>query len=95
MEPKDLTIEILEGIRDEGRKTNERLNETNERLERLRDEVTRRIVESELRTVTAITALAGNLQELTSHLEATTELRPRVERCEEEIAALKRRLPDA
>lgn len=100
MVTKDPSIEILKGIRDEGRQTNRRLDETNKRLdesnvrlEQLREDVTRRIVESEVRTATAITALAGNVQELTSFLRASAELKPRVERCEEEIAALKRRLP--
>ena len=36
MEPTDLTIEILKGIREEGRKTNERLDVTNDRLDELR-----------------------------------------------------------
>ena len=36
MEPTDLTIEILEGIREETHKTNERLDKTNDRLDELR-----------------------------------------------------------
>lgn len=33
MEPTDLTIELLKEIRDEGRKTNGRIDETNSRLD--------------------------------------------------------------
>jgi len=44
MEPTDLTIELLKDIRDEGRRTNERIDQTNEKL-----------VDSEIRTSTAIT----------------------------------------
>ncbi|HEY8087702.1 MAG TPA: hypothetical protein VIF09_07655 [Polyangiaceae bacterium] len=39
MEPTDLTIEILKGIREEAQKTNERLDRTNDRLDGLRTEV--------------------------------------------------------
>jgi hypothetical protein len=38
MEPTDLTIEILKGIRDETRKTNEEVQRTNEEVRRLGDE---------------------------------------------------------
>jgi uncharacterized protein Yka (UPF0111/DUF47 family) len=110
MDTNDLTIEILKGIRDEGRKTNERIDETNERLgalnqrldvtnvrveeglTNLREELSRRIVESEIRTATALTALAGDVRELTAFLRETQDLRPRVAQCEKDIDALKRRL---
>jgi predicted nucleic acid-binding Zn-ribbon protein len=106
MEPTDLTIEILKSIRDEVKglrvdvqQTNSRLDQTNARLESgltdLRDELSRRIVESELRTSTAITDLAGTVREMTSFLRNTNDLRPRLERCESDIADLKSRLPDA
>ena len=81
MEPTDLTIEILKDIRAEIRET--RLD-----LETL----TRRVVESEIRTTTAITDLAGTVRDLTGILRASHDLRPRVERCEVDIADLKRRL---
>ncbi|MGO8991688.1 MAG: hypothetical protein ACLQVI_00060 [Polyangiaceae bacterium] len=84
-------------------KTNARLDETNARLDSLRDEtntrldetnvridtLTRRVVESEIRTSTAITDLAGTVRELTTVLRTQSDLRPRVERCEQEIEALK------
>ena len=102
MAPENLTLEVLKQIRDEGKKTNERieetngrLNETNVRLEQLREELSRRIVESEMRTATAIAALAGNVGELVTFLKQDRDLRPRLEQCEKDIVNLKSRLPDA
>lgn len=106
MKPINLTTEILKGIRDEGRKTNERIEQTNARIEQtnsnleslsdhvdqMRDELSRRIVESEIRTSTAITDLAGNVRELVSILKQTNDLRPRVEQCEDDIKSIKRQL---
>ncbi len=106
MKPINLTTEILKGIRDEGRKTNERIEQTNERIEQtnsnlkslsdhvdqMRDELSRRIVESEIRTSTAITDLAGNVRDLVSILKQTNDLRPRVEQCEDDIKSIKRQL---
>jgi hypothetical protein len=79
MEPTDITIEILKDIRDEIRQTNtridgtneridgtnERIAGTNERVDSLREELARRIVESEIRTSTAIAALAGTVSDMT------------------------------
>jgi len=110
MKPTNLTIEILQGIREEGRQTNLRLDETNrrldeglratneglhatnDRLDAMRAELSQRIVESEIRTATALTALSGDVRELTAVLRQTQDLRPRVTQCEEDIAAIKRRL---
>jgi chromosome segregation ATPase len=100
--PKDLTVKILSEIRDEVRKTNERLDvlstrvdRTNDRIdatnERL-DELNRRVVESEIRTSTAITELAGTVRDMTAFLRQQAELRPRVERCELAIADLQRKV---
>lgn len=92
MEPTDLTIEILKGIRDEGRKTNERVDETNKRLDEtnvrldsMREELSRRIVESEIRTATAITALSGEVRELTSFVgyQSLEQVRRRRSRTQE------------
>jgi hypothetical protein len=106
MQPTDLTIQILQGIRDEIRETrtelsgrldatrtelSARIDETNVRLHEMRTELSRRIVESEIRTATAITDLAGTVQEMTTVLRSQHDLRPRLERCEREIAELKRR----
>jgi hypothetical protein len=95
MEPENLTLAVLKEIREEGKKTNERLNETNVRLDQLRDEVSRRIVESEMRTATAITSLAGTVGDLVTFLKQDRDLRPRLEQCEKDIINLKSRLPDA
>jgi chromosome segregation ATPase len=106
MEPTDITIEILKDIRSAIGQTNERLDSTierldstnerldgtNERIDSLRDELSRRIVESEIRTSTAITALAGTVSDMTDVLRASHDLRPRVERCEQDIVEIKRRL---
>jgi predicted nucleic acid-binding Zn-ribbon protein len=102
MEPSDLTIEILKDIRGEVRQTNARLDQTNARLdqtnarlvltnERVESgfaDVSRRIVESEIRTSTAIAELAGTVREMTSVLRTQHDLRPRVERCERDIVLL-------
>ena len=92
MEPTDLTIEVLQGIRQEVRGLGARLDGTNERLDAMSTELSRRIVESEIRTSTAIADLAGTVRELTSVLRASHDLRPRVERCEQDIAEMKRRI---
>jgi chromosome segregation ATPase len=100
----DITVKILQDIRDDVRAlkgeasgTNHRLDATNQRLDNLKEEVDvlredlgHRIVESEMRTATAITKLAGDVQEMTAVLRASAELRPRVERCERDIAELQR-----
>ena len=103
MEPTDVTLEILKDIRDEVRQTrtdlSSRIDRTNERLETMREDLSeridglsRRVVESEVRTATAITDLAGAVSEMTGVLRASHDLRPRVERCEQDIADLKKRV---
>jgi uncharacterized coiled-coil DUF342 family protein len=100
---------VLREIRDESKKTNARLDETNqrvtelngrvneanERLEGLREALSRQIAESEVRTTTAITSLAGSVGEVVTMLKQDRDLRPRVEHCEKDIASLKERLPAA
>ena len=109
MEPENLTLEVLKQIRDDGKRngeridetnsrlneTNARINETNVRLGSLRDDLGRRIVESELRTATAITELSGSVRDLITVIKDDRDLRGRMERAERDIAALKQRLPDA
>jgi hypothetical protein len=98
MEPTSRTIEILQSIRDEVRRldlANSRLDQMNGRIDHLEDTLGRRIVESGVRTATAITELAGSVQMSTELLRSQHDLRPRVEKCEREIDALKQRLPDA
>ncbi len=103
MEPTDITVEILKDIRDEMRQmrtdltgridqTNSRIDQTNANLEALREELPRRIVESEIRTSTAIADLAGTVRDMTQVLRASHDLAPRVARCEQDIAQLQRRV---
>ena len=80
-EPVNLSTRILKEIRDEVRRTNERL-----------DAVAERITESELRTATALTELATTVRDLTVLLRTQSDLRPRVERCERDIAELRQRI---
>jgi chromosome segregation ATPase len=103
METSDITIEILKDIRSHVGHINERLEETNERLEQTNERIDgtnerldalhRRVVESEIRTATAITDLAGTVQVVADMLRASNDLRPRVENCERDILDLKHRLP--
>jgi uncharacterized protein YceH (UPF0502 family) len=98
MDTTDITIEILTGIRQELRDLGTRVDGTNTRVDRLqeemhgmREDLSRRIVDSEIRTSTAIADLTGTVREMTSVLRASHDLRPRVERCENDIAEIKRR----
>jgi methyl-accepting chemotaxis protein len=72
--------------------TNERLDQTNVNLHDLREELSTRIVHSEIRVATAITDLAGTVSEMTSAFRASGEVRPRLERCEQDIRELRERL---
>lgn len=98
---KDIRSDIRD-IRQEIRSTNTRIDgladhlgaridDTNVRL----DGLTKRVVESEIRTATAITDLAHNVHELTSYLRTQGDLRPRVERCERDIADIQTKLRPA
>ena len=87
---------ILREIRDEIRQTNAqldqtnaRLDQTNARLDQTREELGRHIVDSEMRTATAITGLAGTLAEVKTLLADRHDLTNRVARCEHDIADLK------
>lgn len=95
----DITVEILREIRDGIHETNARLDQTNARLDQTNarmeqgfDALSRRLVESELRTATALVDLAGSVREVTDLLRSQNDLRPRVEKCEAEIGQLKKRL---
>jgi chromosome segregation ATPase len=95
----NLTNRILTEIRDEVRDVRNEVRDvrrgvaaTNERLDAMRIELSERITESELRTATALIELAGTVRDLTSLLRAQADLRPRVERCEHDIAELRARL---
>jgi hypothetical protein len=99
MDSSDVTIEILKSIRDGVTQmalrideTHARIDETHARIDELRDDLSRRIVESELRTATAITDLAGTVREMTGILRSQSDVRPRLEKCERDIVDLQRRL---
>ena len=89
MEPTDITIEILKGIRDEVKQTNTRIDSMHEGLSHRIDEVSHRIVASEVRTATAISDLSFTMREMTDVLRAQHDVRPRLDRCEHDITALK------
>jgi hypothetical protein len=94
----DLTVEILKDIRRELRQTHATLDETNARLDETNgklDALGHRVVESEIRMATAITDLAHSVHDLTAYLRAQTDLRPRVERYEKDIAGLQTKLRSA
>ena len=97
MEPTDITIDILQGIREECRLNREASIQTNARLDQVTEglsNLTRRVVESEIRTATAITDMHGTLRDVRDLLREQLDLRPRVERCEREIGDLRRRMDD-
>ena len=96
MESADITVQILRDIRDEIRETNERLDQTktelSARLDQTREELGKHIVESEMRTATAITDLAGALGDVKALLSERLDLDGRVTQCEREIEAIKERI---
>lgn len=105
MEPTDLTIEILKGIREEARKTNdevrrtnERIEQTNERLGELRtdlvdriERVERRQTETEVHLATELVGVAGAVREVRDLLREDRGLRDRVDDHERRIAEMERR----
>ncbi len=102
----DLSTTILREIRDELRQTNAKLDQTNATLDQTNARLdqtstrmeegfgglARRLVDSEMRTATALVDLAGSVREVTVLLGSQHDLRPRVEKCEAEIEQLKERL---
>jgi hypothetical protein len=103
MNPTDLTLEVLKSIRDEVRDTrtelSSELRETRTQLSgQLQDTrtelaaVARRVVESEMRTSTAIIELHGTVHDLVDVLRAQHDVRPRLERAEHDITEIKNRL---
>jgi predicted nucleic acid-binding Zn-ribbon protein len=105
MSGDDIAVEILRGIRDELRTTNARIDQTNTRLDQTNtrldqantkldqrfEELGRGLTESEIRTSTAMTAVAGTLTDIKHLLADRLDLRERVERCEHDIEVLKAR----
>jgi hypothetical protein len=109
MKASSVTVELLKGIRSDMRGMRGDLHGVREEIQGVREEIqgvreelshridhlTHRVVESELRTATAMTDLAGTVREMTAVLRVQSDLRPRVEKCEEDIASMKKRLPAA
>jgi hypothetical protein len=95
MHPTDVTIEILKSIRDDVHVLAERQSETNARLDTTNDRLdvlSRRVVESEVRTATAITDLHGTVRDMVDVLRAQHDLRPRLDHAERDISEIKNRL---
>lgn len=61
----------------------------------LRSELIAHVAASEMRTATQMTEVIGAVQELTRTFKETSQVLPRVAKCEADIEALKRRLPDS
>jgi predicted nucleic acid-binding Zn-ribbon protein len=98
MEPTDLTIEILKGIREESRRTNQQLDRTNEQLDELRTEVRTGLGElrdrqtaTEVRLATELIGVAGAVREVRDLLREDRALRGRVDDHERRIAAIEER----
>jgi ABC-type transporter Mla subunit MlaD len=86
--------------------TNVSLAETNARLDQTRNEIraglaqtnarldtlSRRVVESEVRTATAITDLHGTVRDMVDVLRIQHDLRPRLDHAERDITEIKNRL---
>ncbi len=104
MEPTDLTIEILKGIREdthalrgglqqtneELRKTREEVRQTNLRVDALRDDMGRRTTELEVRVATELVSVVGAVREVRDMFRDDLRLRDRVEDHEKRIAAMER-----
>jgi hypothetical protein len=84
MNPTDLTIEILKGIRDE---VSTLRHDTNERLERLE----RRQTETEVRLSTELVAVVGAVREVRDVLRDDRGLRERVDDHERRLVAVEAR----
>lgn len=103
MEPMDLTVEILRGIRDEARATNARLDETNARLDALTvevgfaqtperlDRVERRQTEAEIRWATEVVGVAAAVKEVRDLLRDERWLKKRADDHEARLEALEKR----
>ena len=87
MEPTDLTIEILKGIRDGVHALSGRVDETNSRLDRLE----RRQVDADVRISTLLTGVAGAVDDMRDLFRDDRVLRTRVDDLERRVGAVERR----
>ena len=85
MAVSELTIEVLKQIRDAVRTNTDGIAGLREQF----GELTHRVVEAEVRTATAVSDLAVDVRALTALLREQHDLRPRVERCEQDIRELR------
>jgi hypothetical protein len=91
MEPTDLTIEILKGIRDEVHQTNERLDGLRTDLVDRVERVERRQTETEMRLASELVAVGGAVREVRDLLREDRALRERVDDHERRLSAVERR----
>jgi uncharacterized protein YoxC len=103
----NITLQVLIDIRDEIRGTNRRVDGLTQRVDGLNDRVdglqlkvhemredlSQRIAHSEIRVATAITELAGSVNDMKTMLVDRLDLRDRVAQCERDIDELKRQRP--
>jgi hypothetical protein len=106
MKPKDITVEILKQIRDEARKTNERLDKTNERLDKTNerldhvetslgarlDRMERRQTESDLRLSSELVAVVQAVDKVRDLLADRLDLSKKVDDHEKRLAVIEGRL---
>jgi hypothetical protein len=98
MEPTDLTIEILKGIREENRRTNEQLDELRAEVRTGLDEVRTGLGElrdqqtsTEVRLSTELIGVAGAVREVRDLLREDRALRSRVDDHERRLVAIEQR----
>jgi hypothetical protein len=91
MEPTDLTIEILKGIREETHKTNERLDELRTDLVDRIERVERRQTETEMRLASELVAVGGAVREVRDLLREDRALRDRVDDHERRLSVVEGR----
>lgn len=93
--PTDLSLAVLEQIRDAVTQTREelsqRLDQTNQRLDQTREELSRRQTETEIRLETELTAVVGTVHSLRDAIVADRDLRRTVEDHEQRLGAIERR----
>ncbi len=94
----NLTLEVLKQIRDEARKTNERIDQTNQRLDQTNqrldqtnqrlDRLERRQNEAETRLATELLAVVGAIHELRDTIKDQLEVKKRVDDHERRLTLL-------
>ena len=85
MAVSELAIEVLKQIRDAVQTNTHGIAGLREQF----GDLTHRVVEAEVRTATAVSDLAVDVRALTALLREQHDLRPRVERCEQDIRELR------